>query len=443
MKPKTELQHRVLELSSKLPDITKKQLDWGVDKTLEKYFVRSRKTLYCLECGHSWKEEEGELVSTIAGAQCPKCDKKLTLKQVYRRDSNDAGYYAIITKKEEFQVIRMFFLRKFMNKNAPCYCRSDEVMQHWVRTDGEVTILSLNVQGLSRYYDQWIFTSKLEVKPKQSYTADRYNIRPYKVYPSMNIHDIVKRNGFKRSFHNISPYLLFSSILSDNIAETLLKTNQIRLLDYYIHYKEKLIELWPSIRICIRNNYDIKDVGLWVDYMNFLQYFGKDILNAKYICPEDLRSAHDKYNRKKRDEEKKKKLEEKRKEIFQNQVEYVKDKSHFFGLCFSSEGLNVKVLESIEEFIAESDIHHHCVYGSEYFKKKNSLILSAKVNDTPVETVEVSLSPLKVVQSRGLQNKSTEYHDKIIKLVEDNMHLIAQRKKNKKQKKEVHEQLVA
>lgn len=442
MKPKTELHHRILELSAKLPAITQKQLDWGVDKCLEKNFVRSRKTLFCLECGHSWKDE-AELASTIAGTTCPKCEKKLTLRQVYRRDSKDSAYYAIITKKEEFQVVRMFFLRKLMTKKTACYCLADEVMQQWIRTDGEVTILSLNVNGLSLYYDQWIFKSKLEVRPKQSYSAARYNIRPYKVYPNMNIHDIIKRNGFKGSFHNIAPYSLFSSILRDNIAETLLKTNQIKLLDYYINYKNRLGFYWPSIRICIRNNYNIKDASLWVDYMDYLRHFDKDLLNPKYVCPEDLRSAHDRYGRKKREEDKRLALEEKRKKIFQQQAEYVKHKGQFFGLCFSNEDLNIKVLESIEEFIAESEIHHHCLYGNEYFKKKDSLILSAKVNDTPLETVEVSLRLLKVAQSRGLQNKSSEYHDRIIKLVEDNMRLIAQRQHKKKRKKKVEEQLVA
>ena len=46
-----------------------------------------------------------------------------------------------------------------------------------------------------------------------------------------------------------------------------------------------------------------------------------------------------------------------------------------------------------------------------------------------IETVEVSLTTLKVVQSRGLCNSNTEYHDRIIRLVEDNAGLIRQRMK--------------
>ncbi len=42
---------------------------------------------------------------------------------------------------------------------------------------------------------------------------------------------------------------------------------------------------------------------------------------------------------------------------------------------------------------------HHCV--ERYHDKSDSLILSARIADRRVETVEVSLSRLQVVQSRG------------------------------------------
>ena len=68
---------------------------------------------------------------------------------------------------------------------------------------------------------------------------------------------------------------------------------------------------------------------------------------------------------------------------------------------------------------------HHCVSG--YHNKANSLILSATIDGKRIETIEVSLKTLKVVQSRGVCNSNTEYHDRIIRLVEDNTELIRQR----------------
>ncbi|EKC68538.1 hypothetical protein OBE_04878, partial [human gut metagenome] len=55
------------------------------------------------------------------------------------------------------------------------------------------------------------------------------------------------------------------------------------------------------------------------------------------------------------------------------------------------------------------------------------LILSATIDGKRIETVEVSLSKLTVVQSRGVCNQNTKHHTRIINLVNRNMSLIQQR----------------
>lgn len=67
---------------------------------------------------------------------------------------------------------------------------------------------------------------------------------------------------------------------------------------------------------------------------------------------------------------------------------------------------------------------HHCVFSNSYYLKENSLILSATIEGKRIETIEVSLKTLKVVQSRGVCNKNTEYHEQIINLVNQNMGMI-------------------
>ena len=92
---------------------------------------------------------------------------------------------------------------------------------------------------------------------------------------------------------------------------------------------------------------------------------------------------------------------------------------------FSDSLICIKVIESVKEMEEEGRIMHHCVGG--YHNKANSLILSATIDGKRIETIEVSLKTLKVVQSRGVCNSNTEYHDRIIRLVEDNAGLIRQR----------------
>ena len=79
---------------------------------------------------------------------------------------------------------------------------------------------------------------------------------------------------------------------------------------------------------------------------------------------------------------------------------------------FTDGQIAVRVLESVKEIIMEGKAMHHCVGTNGYYKKADSLILSATIDGKRIETVEVSLSQLKVIQSRGVCNKQTEYHDK-------------------------------
>jgi hypothetical protein len=89
--------------------------------------------------------------------------------------------------------------------------------------------------------------------------------------------------------------------------------------------------------------------------------------------------------------------------------------------------VQVRVLESVEEVIQEGDALHHCVFTNDYHLKTDSLILSARIEEQRLETIELSLSKLQVLQSRGLCNENTKYHNRIIKLVKKNMPLIQKR----------------
>ena len=77
----------------------------------------------------------------------------------------------------------------------------------------------------------------------------------------------------------------------------------------------------------------------------------------------------------------------------------------------------------------DMELQNICVFGSEYYKKADTLILSARIGDEIIETVEVDLRTLKVVQCHGKHNQDTEYHERIIDLVNKNANLIRERMK--------------
>ena len=159
---------------------------------------------------------------------------------------------------------------------------------------------------------------------------------------------------------------------------------------------------------------------MWFDYMDLLSEFHLDTHNARYVCPTDLKHEHDRLMVKKQKIEEQKTLEQKENE----NRKYRREKQAFLGLCFEGDGIIVSVLQSVKDFYEEGEAMHHCVYSNGYYKKKNSLILSAKKDGKRIETIEVNLKTFKIIQSRAVCNQTSEYHNSIIELVNRNMGLI-------------------
>ena len=300
-----------------------------------------------------------------------------------------------------------------------------EVVQRWISPKGTTTTVA-RLRGMSiLYYDLWAEYSDMEVRKNNKLRA--YDINPVCTYPRQRFIPELKRNGFNGEYHNILPYDLFTAILSDSRSETLLKAGQYPMLRHYIRSSFDIERYWASVKICIRNGYTIADGSMWRDTIDLLRLFGKDTNSPKYVCPSDLKAEHDRLMHKRNKEIERKKLEERIRQAKKHEKAYRKLKGIFFGIAFTDGTLQVRVLESVAEFAAEGTELHHCVFSNSYFLEKNSLILSATIDGKRIETVEVSLKTLEVVQSRGLHNSNTEYHDRIVNLVNSNVNLIRQR----------------
>lgn len=90
------------------------------------------------------------------------------------------------------------------------------------------------------------------------------------------------------------------------------------------------------------------------------------------------------------------------------------------------------VLENVSEFIEEGDSLKHCVFTNEYFKKKDSLLFSVRIDNKPIETIEVSLSKMEIAQCRGMKNNKSQHHKVILNLMKRNLYQIRSRMKKKK-----------
>jgi len=296
-------------------------------------------------------------------------------------------------------------------------------MAYSVFTDGRyATVAKLRPGGY--YIEHWNFTTNLEIRPEQMH----HDISPTCIYPHQMLIPELERSGFKGDFYRLTPFDLFHVLLSDSRAETLLKAGRTNELKYFTDTGFKNIDnFWASVKICIRNGYQITDISMWCDYINLLRFFGKDLHNAKYVCPADLNTEHDRYVRKKKEW-----LEQQRKEkatikVLEDTAHFNEMKSRFFGIQFTDGLIQVRVLETVEEIMQEGEAMHHCIFTNDYHLKPDTLILSACIGDRRIETVELSLSRLEVLQSRGVCNKNTEYHDRIVSLVNSNVSIIKKR----------------
>lgn len=124
------------------------------------------------------------------------------------------------------------------------------------------------------------------------------------------------------------------------------------------------------------------------------------------------------------DKGKKKRRRRNARKAMEDEKRFHELKSKFFGISFTDGTIQVHVLESVQEHLDEGVAMHHCVFDNAYYLKENSLILSATIEGRRIKTIEVNLDTLKVVQSRGVCIKNTEYHDQIVSLVNANRKLI-------------------
>lgn len=421
MRPRNKRQVLVCQLSERLPILSKRIEPWAFKNCIDHIGYRNKMWTNCLSCGNSWPTTSMRIKTEV----CPGCGWKLKLDTTRKQKSKDWARFAVLDVVEEFQVIRYFDITCHAKAGQKPDVYTREIMQHWILPNGEYEVISQQVGGMGMSYDH--FGGEMSLKDAKN-NMWKYNIQVYKIYPEINVQEVYSRNGLTSSLSNICPFDLLRNIVNDSKTETLLKSKQYSLLSRHLGNSNSGIwRHWNSIKIAIRNKHIIKDASMWMDYLDLLHWFNKDLLNAKYVCPGNLKKEHDRLVKKKTEITQRQDLERRKKQTEDDQRNYEKLRGVFFGISFKDADLEIKVLESIKEFIEEADAHKHCVYSNRYFAKSDSLILSARLNGTPIETVEISLSKMKITQSRGLQNKATEYHDKILELLNKGLPTIWQR----------------
>ena len=458
MKARTRIEREVLKMAEELPPVTEAQKRWGFNLFKKNGIYWKKGLVWCQCCGHVDKVDKSELAVSLELEHhvCPHCGAVLkvehwseTVGVESRREKHDYKGFVVMTTHKGWNVFRCYDVERY-NKYGE-NIREDsnitryyihEVFQRWINESGKEVIVSRGYYR-SPFSFQWDYCSEWRIK-KHNGSAngyfmyeDMYDLSNAYVYPNRHVTSLIRRNGWDNrltSIGDLDPAVLMVMLLPHPIAEELVKTGQWDMLRYWINTGSgwKDVSQWiHAMRICNRNHYIVKDASMWFDYLDLLRHFGKDTHNAHYVCPDDLKEAHDRLVRKRQEEQRRKEEEERRKLIAKYEKQYYDHRKNFFGVSFSDGTIVVKVLNSVREIADEGKAMRHCVFTNEYYdhrKHPSSLILSARDNDdNRIETVEVNINTWKIVQSRGVCNSRTAKHEQICRLVEQNMFKLKQK----------------
>lgn len=411
MRARTRLQHKVATANGRLLPLTEKQQAWAFRHCAGHYAFRTKSGMItCMDCGHRWNGNKGKT------CRCPHCGTRLEIRDTLQRKARDKSYFSILTTRDGLQVQRVFLLTVHYRKGKAAECHSMEVVRYWIDDNGKTEVTALR-RTPGYYLDSFVFDTNLELRKDNHVYRQVADCRAYPCYSAISK---LRRNGLKGSLSEIEPIKLMEALLKDSRAETMFKAGRKSDLDYFLQHPTYLDLYWNTYKIVMRNGYRIPDISLWVDYIRLLERCGRDIRNAHYVCPSDLKTEHDRYQEKARVIQEREKREAERKKARENEERFRELKGRFFGLSFTDGLITVSVLESVDEYYEEGNALHHCVGQCEYYLKPKSLVFSAQIDDRRIETVELSLENFKVLQSRGLCNQNTEYHDRIVRLVQKN-----------------------
>ena len=422
MKPRNKFEKLVASSNKELTVIGSKAVEWAVRNAVKHIAFRtSEHNCTCGDCG-----EKFDYKGKGKSVRCPHCGHRLQVADTLKRKHQEKSYFSTLEAIGNLQVQRTFLLTVIYCKGKQMDFYYDEICRLWLNAKGQMAVTSR--QRLQSYYrDCFNFATPIELRGMSDVhmvISDAY------IYPYYSALPELRRNGMKGKLPDCHPFKLMKSLLSDHRMETMMKAKDYKAVEYFTYHALDLNSCWQSYKVASRHHYRIEDFGTWCDTIRLLDKCGKDIRNAKYICPINLKAEHDHWLKKSIVIGQRRRDMERMAKAKTYEAEFYKNKSCFFGIVISDEDIEISVLDSLEAYKEEGNKMKHCVFQCVYYAKTDSVILSAHDHlGNRIETGEFCLSQGKVFQSRGVCNSNTKHHDRIIRLVNDNAHRFLEAKR--------------
>lgn len=355
-------------------------------------------------------------------------------------------YFTVHSNMREFMVRRLYRVYKFTDKSTDHFFFV-EIMREF--NDGSKKTYFGKQRTMGSYYDCFIYSSDIELRGVYNNYAG-YNIADLF---TLAIDSVPEDNSSSRVLCvGIDPKELGRVIKNNPVAETLYKTGDP--LFHHLLWGSYAKQICRAITLAKRHGFVFtpENTPIWFDMVRSICYCKKDFHNPVFIAPKDLMATHqmftsmyfrkqrkDRENRERRREELRvqREYEANRKQLEADKTineAYIKRRKRFYDMVLTDGLIECRVLRDVKAFEEEGMAMQHCVFKCKYYEKPYSLILSARIGNQRIETVEVDLSRYAIKQCYGKHDQFTMHHQRIVDLVNAQMETIKAYNRNRAKK---------
>ncbi|MBO4719015.1 MAG: PcfJ domain-containing protein [Prevotella sp.] len=444
MKPRNAREKEVFALYRRLPELSDTQVLWLKQEVMERRIYTSGKKCWCTYCGGEWEEKIEKEEGVAQLAECPHCGHKAVVHWGRNKTFHEFAYAQFLQVFKGWQVIRYVMFGWWCKEGREPELKIKDVIQKWCQPGRPMITLSCYI-GMCSYYRSspysW-YDEELSVKPNHGHWYSEW--MKVSTYPRMSILPVYKKHiGSHPNFDDLDLFAptLLGDVFGCPYLESLWKEGKWGELQEMWHYTDELNKYWPSIKIALRHGFKPAHWISYFDYLKALKFLHYDMHSPRYVAPPDWLQIHDLVMRQYRNRiekmesrrneaqrlrwamEEEERARQRQEDAKKSATAFLERIAKFVDLRIESADIEIIPLKSVEEFWAEGEAMHHCVFNMGYYKKPESLILSArnKEDGERVETIEVDLQQWAVRQSQGKYNVPSEKHEEIVSLVKGAM----------------------
>ena len=398
-------------------------------------------------------------------------------KVLWQKGDCYAALHATINGIECYRIFHNYIWRDLRKEDTSRYNgeRWHECLRLWHGPEGErVSTLGYRIGYYEARYNIESYLTKLDESDYRVFAlaSQTDQIGKYKVYPEMQVIDnrqdphlpIIKACLSQLKTRAIL-HRVIHRCFDTPMIETLVKSGQLRAAAFLSNVsfergafaETEFVNDWvpgnryltqirvshipyksvvDAFKVANRHGYSFDDPVMYTEYLDELFRLGLDLHSPKYLCPDNLREAHSitghrldkkveaRVRRVNQYHQDRAAIDEAYRARWQaEQLErdkeiaslYPIEKRPFLGIRFESKNLSFHVLQSVDEFKEEANAMDHCVFRCGYYKKKQSVILSARLlsDNTRISTIELGFSgagEVHILQNRGVSNEVPPYY---------------------------------